>query len=170
MQYQVMIKTFQLLAIMFMIALFNMNVIAFDTNLDFRVVLKLKVYLGDKPANNDVADSVYIKVVEINSRTKNEHLEESGLFNIELGLGKHYLIYVSRKGYGTHFFEFSTMGVEPEMKLMFYVDITLGQELKFARYSTGHPLNHFRYNSKEKGRYINISRGTIITFDNKNKG
>jgi len=152
-----------------MIALYNMNVVAFDTFPNSSVVLKLKVYLGDKSANNDVADSVDIKVVEINSLKEHKHFKKSGLFNMKLDLGKHFLIYVSKGGYETHFFEFSTLGVEPEMNLVFYVDITLSQGMEFENRLTGLPSNHLKYDSVEKDKYINISRGTSITFDNKSK-
>lgn len=164
---QNIIKIFQLLGITFMVALFGMNAMALDTFPDSSIVLKLKVYLDDKPANNDIADSVNIKLVEIDTREKNEYLEESGLFDLKLDLGKHFLIYISKGGYETHFFEFSTIGVEPEMNLVFYVDITLSREVEFDNRLTGRPSNHLKYNSKEKDKYINISRGTSITFDAK---
>ena len=151
-----------------MIGLFNMNAMALDTFPDSSVVLKLKVYLGDKPANNDIADSVFVKVVEIDSKKRNKHLEESGRFNIKLDLGRHFLIYLSREGYETHFFEFSTLGVERGMNLMLYVDITLRQEVQHNKKAlTGRTSNHLKYNSKDKDKYFNISRGTSITFDTK---
>ena len=155
----------QLLGITFMITLLNMNVMAFYTCSDSSVVLKYKVYLDDKPANFDVADSVYIDIVEINSPNQSEHLEESGIFNMNLGFGKHFLIYVSRVGYETQFFEFSTIGVEPEMNLMLYLDITLSQEMDLDNGPTIYSSNKLKYNNLEKDQYINMSQGTLITFD-----
>jgi len=148
-----------------MITLLNINAMAFYTCLDGSVVLQHKVYLDNEPADFDVADSVYIDIVEINSPNQSEHLEESGLFNINLGLGKHFLIYVSKVGYETQFFEFSTIGVEPEMNLMLYLDITLNQELELDNGSIIHTSNKVKYNNLEKDQYINISPGTSITFD-----
>ena len=159
------IKTFRLLGITIIMTMFIMNVMALDTVPDSSVVLKLKVYLDDKPANNDIADSVFVKIVEIDSKTRNKHLEESGTFSIELDLGRHFLIYLSKEGYTTHFFEFSTFGVERGMNLMLYVDITLSQEVKNKNALSSRPSNHLKYNSREKDKYINISLGTSITFD-----
>ena len=167
MQNYIAITIFQPLGITFLIAFFNLNVIAFDTFPDSSVVLKHKVYLDDEPANNDVADSVTVKVVEINSRKKDEYFEESGMFDLKLDLGKHFLIYVSKGGYETHFFEFSTVGVKPGMNLVFYLDITLGQQVGLGRRLTGGPSNKLKYNCVEKDKYINISPGTSITLDTK---
>lgn len=161
------ITTLQLLSVTFLLTLANMNVMAFDSIPVSSVVLKQKVYLDNEPANFDVADFVNIEIIEINALNQKECLEESGLFTLNLGLGKHFLIYVSSIGYETQFFEFSTIGVEPEMNLVLYLDITLSQEAEFDNGPTGHLSNYFKYNSVDKDIYINISQGTSIAFDSK---
>lgn len=89
------------------------------------ITLNVKIYDDYDYATNWKHGDFEIKVVDMTSNNEVGFTQPSKSFNIGLARDKHYMIYISRRGYLTKFIEVSTDGANIEFEHLFFVDIVL---------------------------------------------
>jgi len=106
---------------------------------------------------DDSLKLVYVEDVIINivmsgrgvEKKSYDFTEKHGGFREELELNENYDIFISKEGYETKYFKFSTLGAAPDSKYSFFADVLLKKEGEAYDYTEEHPIIHVDYDESD---------------------
>ncbi len=103
------------------------------------ITLNVKIYDDYEYAVNVKYGDFEIKVLDMMSNNEVGFTQATKNFNIGLQRNRRYLIYVSRDGYLTKFFEVSTDGANAAFEHTFFVDMVLMKKTEMGEYEMNYP-------------------------------
>jgi len=143
------VNTMGLFISVLLLFLFSPAVNAQKDNPQGGIIFKGKIFTqGTNPNDIDYAQNAIISIVMVGKgveRKTYDFSERYGIFKEKLKLNEDYIVFISKKGYETKYFEFSTEGANPNSKYSFYADIILKKEGEAIDYSEEHPAIHVAY-------------------------
>ena len=117
------------------------------------IIFKGKVFT----AGFDSLKLVYVENVSIHIIMSSRGVEQKsidvterhGVFKEKLELNESYDIYISKQGYETKYFKFSTAGADPDSKYSFFAEVILKKEGEAYGYTEEYPVTHIAYDDSD---------------------
>lgn len=134
--------------------------VSFDVNAQRKkksgsIFFKGKVYIaGSDDRDLLYAEDASISIVMVGrgvDKESDDFKKKYGIFSVKLEIDEKYEIWVSKVGYETKHFEFSTMGAKPKSQYVFSADIVLKEEGKADDYIEEYPVTHIAYDKSGDG-------------------
>ena len=128
------------------------------------ITLNVKIYDDYEYAANVKFGDFKVKILDMTNNNEIGFTQATRSFNIVLERDRHYLIYISRNGYATKFFEISTDGASSNFEHTFFVDIILMKKSELAENEMNYPSAVVTCRAETDEEFEIIDIGTTVIY------